>query len=91
MGLLARVGHIMEQLGQIQWKYSDPTHRIRSNVVSATCHQERGATNVGTFERRATTKTGTLAPFLRVAAKIGPYFVLVLAHGPAMRCAFGIA
>jgi hypothetical protein len=23
----------MEQLGQIQWKYSDPTHRIRSNVV----------------------------------------------------------
>jgi transposase len=22
----------------IQWKYSDPTRRIRSNVVSATCH-----------------------------------------------------
>jgi hypothetical protein len=25
----------MEQLGQIQWKYSDPTRRIRSNVGSA--------------------------------------------------------
>ena len=25
MGLLARVGRIIEQLGQIQWKYSDPT------------------------------------------------------------------
>jgi transposase len=22
----------------IQWKYSDPTRRIRSNLVSATCH-----------------------------------------------------
>jgi transposase len=22
----------------IRWKYSDPTRRIRSNVVSATCH-----------------------------------------------------
>jgi len=22
----------------IQWKYSDPTRRIRSNAVSATCH-----------------------------------------------------
>ena len=22
----------------IRWKYSDPTGRIRSNVVSATCH-----------------------------------------------------
>jgi hypothetical protein len=22
----------------IQWRYSDPTRRIRSNVVSATCH-----------------------------------------------------
>jgi dihydrofolate reductase len=38
LGLLARVGRIMEQLGQIQWRYSDPTRRIRSNVVSATCH-----------------------------------------------------
>jgi hypothetical protein len=28
LGLLA-VGRIMEQLGQIQWKYSDPTRRIR--------------------------------------------------------------
>jgi len=28
---------MMKQLGQIQWKYSDPTRRIRSNVVSATC------------------------------------------------------
>jgi len=28
----------MEQLGQLQWKYSDPTRCIRSNVVSATCH-----------------------------------------------------
>ena len=34
---LAPVGQMMEQLGQIQWKYSDPTRRIRSNVVSATC------------------------------------------------------
>ena len=25
----------MEQLGPIPWKYSDPTRRIRSNVVSA--------------------------------------------------------
>ena len=25
MGLLARVGRIIEQLGQVQWKYSDPT------------------------------------------------------------------
>jgi hypothetical protein len=24
------VGRIMEQLGQIQWKYSDPTRRNRS-------------------------------------------------------------
>src|SRR5262252_6688284 len=31
----------MEQLGQIQWKYPDPTRRIRSNVVSATCHQQK--------------------------------------------------
>jgi hypothetical protein len=38
LGLLARVGRIMEQQGQIQWKYSDPTRRIRNNVVSATCH-----------------------------------------------------
>jgi dihydrofolate reductase len=38
LGLLARVGRIMEQLGQIQWKYSDSTRRFRSNVVSATCH-----------------------------------------------------
>jgi hypothetical protein len=37
LGVLARVGRILEQLGQIQWKYSDPTRRIRSNVVSATC------------------------------------------------------
>lgn len=29
MGLLARVGRIVEQLGQIQWKYSGPTRRIR--------------------------------------------------------------
>jgi hypothetical protein len=28
----------MEQLGQLQWKYSDPTRCIRSKVVSATCH-----------------------------------------------------
>ena len=41
MGLLARVGQIMEQLGQIQWKYSDPARRIRSNVVSATEHLYR--------------------------------------------------
>jgi hypothetical protein len=38
-----RVGGILmygppAYLGQIQWKYSDPTRRIRSNVVSATCH-----------------------------------------------------
>jgi len=38
MGLSARVGRIMEQLGQIQWRYSDPTRHIRSNVVPATCH-----------------------------------------------------
>jgi hypothetical protein len=31
----------MEQLGQIQWKYSDPARRIRSNVVSATEHLYR--------------------------------------------------
>jgi len=37
-GLLARVSRIMEQFGQIEWKYFDPTRRIRSNVVSATCH-----------------------------------------------------
>ena len=28
----------MEQLGPIRWKYSDPTRRIRSSVVSATRH-----------------------------------------------------
>jgi len=27
----------MEQLRQIQWKYSDPARRIRGNVVFATC------------------------------------------------------
>jgi hypothetical protein len=27
----------MEQLGQIQWKYSDPNTCIRGNLVSATC------------------------------------------------------
>jgi hypothetical protein len=37
-GLLARVDRIVEQLGQIQWKYSDPTRRVRSNVVSVTGH-----------------------------------------------------
>jgi hypothetical protein len=37
LGLLARVGGNMEQLGKIQWKYSDPTRRIRSNDVSARC------------------------------------------------------
>ena len=30
------MGCIMKQLGQIQWKYSDPARR--SNVVSATSH-----------------------------------------------------
>ena len=29
----------MEQLGQMQWKYSDPTRRIRGNVVSAIWHE----------------------------------------------------
>jgi hypothetical protein len=36
--LFASFGRIMEQLRLIQWKYSDPTGRIRSNVVSATCY-----------------------------------------------------
>jgi hypothetical protein len=36
--LLARVGGIVERLGQVQWNYSDPTRRIRSNVISARCH-----------------------------------------------------
>jgi hypothetical protein len=31
----------MEQLGQVHWRYSDPTRRIRSNVVSTTCDQGR--------------------------------------------------
>src|SRR6202161_4477934 len=31
-------GRITEQPGQMRSKYSDPTRRIRSNVVSATCH-----------------------------------------------------
>jgi hypothetical protein len=35
---IARAGHVMEQLGQIPWKYSNPTRSIRSNVVSAKCH-----------------------------------------------------
>jgi len=38
LDLLARVVRIVEQLRQILWKYSDPTRRIRSYVVSATCH-----------------------------------------------------
>ena len=35
----------------------------------------------GIFERRATKKWGKLAPALRVAAKIGPYIVVVLGSG----------
>jgi hypothetical protein len=31
-------GRIIEQLRLIPWKYSDPTRRIRRNVVSATCY-----------------------------------------------------
>jgi hypothetical protein len=31
-GLLAPFGRITEQLGQIQWKYSDPTRRISIGV-----------------------------------------------------------
>lgn len=30
-------GGTIERIGQIQWKYPDPTRRLRSNVVSATC------------------------------------------------------
>ena len=41
---------------------------------------------LSTFERRATTKRGKLAPSLRVAAKIASYFVVVLTRSPAMRC-----
>jgi hypothetical protein len=36
---------------------------------------------------RATTKWGKLTPALRVAAQIGPYFVVILDCGPAT--AFG--
>jgi hypothetical protein len=51
LGLLARVGRIMEQLGQIQWKHSDPTRRIRRNVVSATCHQDSTNSPIKCFSK----------------------------------------
>ena len=40
------------------------------------------------FERRVTTKWGKLAPPLRVAAQIGPDFIVILDCGPAT--AFGL-
>jgi hypothetical protein len=40
------------------------------------------------LKRRATTKSGKLAPSLRVAGKIGPYFVVALDLGTTK--AFGL-
>ena len=50
--------------------------------------QERGAHCSQLLKRRATTESGKLAPSLRVAAQIGPYFVLALDGGVAT--AFGL-
>ena len=41
------------------------------------------------LKRRATTKSWKLAPSLRVAAKIRPYFILALDGGPATAFGFG--
>jgi len=52
--------------------------------------EERGVRCSELLERRETTKSGKLAPSLRVAAQIRPYFVLALDSGVATMVGLGL-